>query len=63
MSASKTKIFAPVAVGLLIGYVYKGYSGKLMETTKQYDFKADATGSLNQALGIKTTTTTKANNH
>ena len=52
--SSKVKIIAPLAIGLFIGYLYKGMSGDLKQgTTKEYDFKAEASQSMNQAFGIK----------
>jgi hypothetical protein len=52
MSSHRVKIIAPVAIGLFLGYLYKGSRGEL-KTNSDYDFKKEAKVSLNQAFGIK----------
>jgi hypothetical protein len=48
----RVKILAPVAIGLFLGYMYKGSRGEL-KSNSDYDFKKSAKGSLNRAFGIK----------
>ena len=50
--SQRVKIVAPVAIGLFLGYLYKGSRGEL-KSNADYDFKKEAKGSLNQAFGMK----------
>jgi hypothetical protein len=51
-SKIRLKILAPIVAGLLIGFAFKGYNGDL-QAEQQYDFKKDASASLNKAFGLK----------
>ena len=50
--SQRVKIVAPVAIGLFLGYLYKGSRGEL-KSNSDYDFKKEAKGSINKAFGIK----------